>query len=256
MTDTLHVARAVAWRHLYKAYSVPSMLLPSLAFPLVFFAGFAGGLSRLDSIPGFGFEGGYTAFQYVFILLQTSAFTGMFSAFSIAADFEAGFARRMMLVAPSRSGIVIGFAIAAFVRAVVTVTIITAVALASGMQVGGGAVDLFGLYSLAAIVNVAAHLWGSGMAFRFRTLQAGPLMQMPIFLVLFMAPVFVPIDLLDGWIRTIADVNPATFVLEAGRGYIVGEPAGATRAFTAVLLLAALMVAWALRGLRRAEGTP
>ena len=59
---------------------------------------------------------------------------------------------------------------------------------------------------------------------RFRTIQAGPLMQMPVFLLLFFAPVYVPLDLLDGWIHTVATVNPITYLLEAGRGLIAGDP--------------------------------
>ena len=39
---------------------------------------------------------------------------------------------------------------------------------------------------------------------RFRTIQAGPLMQMPVFLMLFFAPVYVPLDLLSGAMHTVA----------------------------------------------------
>jgi ABC-2 type transport system permease protein len=42
---------------------------------------------------------------------------------------------------------------------------------------------------LALLVNVAAILWATGVAMRLRTMQAGPVMQMPVFLVLFFAPV-------------------------------------------------------------------
>ena len=75
------------------------------------------------------------------------------------------------------------------------------VALAAGMNVDGGGVDLFGLYGLAVLVNVAALLWAAGVAMRLRTIQAGPLMQMPVFLILFLAPVYVPLGLLTGWIH-------------------------------------------------------
>ena len=44
---------------------------------------------------------------------------------------------------------------------------------------------------------------------RFRTIQAAPLMQMPVFLVLFFAPVYVPLELLEGWIESVAALNPA-----------------------------------------------
>ena len=58
------------------------------------------------------------------------------------------------------------------------------------------------------------------MAMRFRTMQAGPVMQMPVFLVLFFAPVYVPLALLNGWIETVATVNPLTYVLEAVRSLL------------------------------------
>ena len=59
---------------------------------------------------------------------------------------------------------------------------------------------------------------------RFRSVQAGPLMQTPVFMALFLAPVYVPLDLLTGWIHAVARLNPLTFILEAGRGFIQGEP--------------------------------
>ncbi|MBC7643648.1 MAG: hypothetical protein H7123_00885, partial [Thermoleophilia bacterium] len=42
---TLRSARAVAWRHLYKWVKMPANFVPTVMFPLVFFAAFAGGLS-------------------------------------------------------------------------------------------------------------------------------------------------------------------------------------------------------------------
>ena len=63
----------------------PALLLPSIIFPLFFFIAFAGGLSAISNVPGFDFPSGYTAFQFVFVLLQSSAFGGVFTGFGIAA---------------------------------------------------------------------------------------------------------------------------------------------------------------------------
>ena len=97
------------------------------------------------------------------------------------------------------------------------------VALIVGMQVDGGAVDLFGLIVLALLVNLVAALFAFGVAFRLRTIQAGPLMQMPVFLVLFFAPVYVPLALLSGWVEAVAKVNPFTALIEGGRDLISGQ---------------------------------
>jgi ABC-2 type transport system permease protein len=250
---TLAVMQGVAWRTLHRVFTNPSLFIPSLVFPLFFFIAFAGGLSRVDNVPGFDFPSGYTAFQFVFVLLQSAAFGGVFTGFGIARDFETGFARRLLLAAPNRSGILLGYAAAALVRWLVTAAVLTTVALIAGMQVGGDGVDLFGLYALAFLLNIAAILWAAGVAMRLRTEQAGPIIQMPVFLVLFFAPVYVPLSLLEGWIHALASINPLTRVLEAGRSLLAGSATEVGVAFAVAFGLAAAFSLWALRGLRSAE---
>ena len=253
MRGVFTVALAVAWRVLHNVFTTPTLLIPSLLFPLFFFTAFAGGLSRVSEVPGFDYEPGYTAFQFVFVLLQSAAFGGVFTGFGIARDFESGFARRLLLAAPRRGGIVLGYAMAAVVRWLVTASVLTVVALFAGVKVHGGAVDLFGLYGLALLVNLTASLWAVGVALRVRTIQGGPAMQVPVFLTLFLAPVYVPLDLLSGWIHGVASLNPATALLEAGRDLIAGEPAGVGVAFAIVAGLIAVFGLWAARSMRSAE---
>src|SRR5438874_3094177 len=253
MNDTVAVARGVSWRMLHTFFTNPAFLLPSLAFPLFFFTAFAGGLSRVSQIPGFDFPTGYTAFQFVFVLLQSAAFAGVFTGFGIARDFESGFMRRLMLAAPNRSGILLGYTISALIRWLTVAAVVTGVALLAQMNVGGNGIDLFGLYSLALLLNLAGTLWATGVAMRLRSQQAAPVMQMPVFLLLFFAPVYVPLNLLQGWIHGVASVNPITALLEAGRGFISGSPELALVAFAIAAGLILGFGAWAVRGLRRAE---
>ena len=247
------VARAVAWRNIHNWITKPSMFLPSLLFPMFFFTAFAGGLSRVDSVPGFDYEAGYTTFIYAFVLLQASTFGGVFTAFSIARDFESGFARRLMLGAPHRGGIVGGYWLSAMFRAAVTISVITAVALIAGLEVHGNGIDLVGLYTLAFLMNALAVLFGTGVAMRLRTMQAGPAIQTPAFLLLFLAPVWVPYDLLTGWVQAAASVNPITLVLEAERGFLAGDPVRVLPAFAVTALIVAVTMLWARTGLRSAE---
>jgi len=253
MKGAVDVAGAVARRSLRIAFTNPAILLPSLLFPLVFLIGFAGGLSSVGKVPGFGFRSGYTAFQFIFVFLQSAAFGGVFTGFAIARDFESGFARRLLLSAPNRPAIVGGYVIAGVVRFLFTGAVVTAAALIAGMHVDGSGTDLFGLVVLGLLVNLVSTLFAGGVAMRTRTVQASPFMQIPVFLILFLAPVYVPLDLLTGWIKAAASVNPATAVMQAGRGFISGVPETTGVAFACLAALVALMGLWALRGLRRAE---
>jgi len=249
----MSAARAVAWRNIHNWFSNPALIVPSLLFPMFFFTAFAGGLSRVDSVPGFDYDAGYTTFVYGFVLLQASTFGGIFTGFSVARDFESGFARRLMLGATNRGGIVAGYWLAALVRTAGTITVITGVALVAGLDVLGNGIDLVGLYTLARRMNAFAGLFGTGVAMRLRTMQAGPAIQTPAFLLLFLAPVWVPYDLLTGWVQGAATVNPVTLVLEAGRGFLVGDPTKVLPAFAVAALLVSISILWARGGLKSAE---
>jgi ABC-2 type transport system permease protein len=250
------VARTIAWRSLHTYVRRPDLFVPSLVFPLVFLASFAGGLSALGDVPGFHFPAGYTAFQFVFVLSQSAMFGGLFTGFTLAFDFESGFARRLMLAAEDRRGIALGYALVALTRSAITLTVVSVVALATGMRITGDGVDVFGLYGLALLLTLVGYGWAAGVAFRFRSIQAGPLMQTPVFLLLFLAPVYVPLSLLKGWIHTVASINPATAFLDAGRGLISGVHNHTALAFACALVLIFLFGIWMLTGLRSAENAP
>jgi ABC-2 type transport system permease protein len=247
------VALGLAWRTIHNALTTPNILIPTFAFPFFFFIAFAGGLSQISRLPGFEFAEGYTAFQFVFVMLQAAAFGGVFTGFGIARDFEYGFVSRLMLAAPHRSALVVGYAIAACVRWALVAVALTVAAFAVGMNVGGSGIELTGLYGLALILNASTVLWSAGIAMRMRTIQSGPLMQMPVFLALFFAPVYVPLALLSGWIHDVARVNPITYALEAGRSFVSGDAVHAGLAYGLLFAAVTLLALWALRGLRRAE---
>jgi ABC-2 type transport system permease protein len=245
-------AWAMAWRSLRVMIAKPSVIVPSLLMPLFFFTAFAGGLSAVSAAPDFDYPD-YTTFQYVFVLMQSAVFGGVFTGFSIAADFETGFARRMLLATRNRSAIVGGYAITALIRALLTWTVVTLVALVAGADIGASVADALAILLIAVMLNFAALLFAAGLAMRFRTLQAAPLIQLPAFLIIMTAPVYVPRDLIEGWVAAAADVNPMTAMLEAGRNLIIGAPAETLLALGVAAALIAVMLNWARTGLRRAE---
>lgn len=246
------VAVMVAWRHLLSLLRNPALLFPPLVMPIFFFLAFAGGLSAVDAAPGFDYPN-YNSFQFVFVLLQSAAFGGVFTGLGIAADFEFGFARRLMLATRDRSALIIGYALVALARAAMVMTVLVVVALIGGASITGSGLDLFGLFALALVFNVAATLFAAGMAFRLRSMQGAPLMQVPVFILLLTAPVYVPLDLIEGWVHAVAQVNPVTVLLQSGRGSVIGDPVQVGLAFAIVAGLVAALTLWAMRGLRRAE---
>jgi ABC-2 type transport system permease protein len=249
----LFVTRGVAWRTIHNTVVSPAILLPSIIFPLFFLVAFAGGLSKLAEVPHFHYGPGYTGFQFVFVFLQSSAFGGVFTGFAVARDFDSGFARRLLLSAPRRGGIIAGYTVGALLRWAITGSVVTVAAVIAGMQVDGTATDLLALLGLGIVFNFVAALWGCGVAMFLRTEQAGALIQMPVFVLLFLAPVYVPLPLLTGWIHTVAHLNPVTIVLQSGRSLLAATPIEVGLAFALLGGTSVVLAVFARRGLASAE---
>jgi ABC-2 type transport system permease protein len=245
------IARYVAWRNLRLLFRSPSLLVPALLLPLFFLIAFAGALSSLTNLPGFGTKD-YTGFQYVFALMQSAGFTGAMGGFAMAEDFETGFMDRLMTTATTRVAIIAGYVIAMLARGVIAVAVLTPVAYGFGMRFHGGTLQIVGLFGLAALLNVVATLWATGVAMHVRSFKAAPGMFLPLFLAFFLAPVFLPLKELTGWLHSVAVVNPFTRLLEAGRGFISGHNVDVLWAYGALGGMLLLTAIWAVRGVRSA----
>ncbi len=246
------IVLSVTWRRLQHYVRSPAISLPYFMMPVLLFAFGGGSLSRLDGLPAFDFPLGYTTFYFVFILFQGAAFTGAATGGAIAADFETGFARRLLLAASHRMSVVTGYIVASMCLAVGLMVFLTAVALIAGMDVGGNPLEMAGLYAMALLVTVVASLWGAGFSLRTRITQVQSAVSMPLFLSLMLSPAFVPRPLLGAWLKAAADYNPYTAILEASRGLISGRPDETGVAYLIAFGLIVVFSFWSVTGLRSA----
>ena len=241
-----------ARRQLVRSLKSPALSMPPLIFPLFLFAAFAGGMSGLGAIPTFGYPD-YTSFQFVWVLMVGVAMSGMASGLSLAGDFDTKFDRRMLLATGDRTPILVGYTLAGVVRVIATGALLFAVGLAAGMQVDGSAVEILGLVTLVLLFALAVILWSLGFVFRVQSIQAAPLLQTPVLLLMFALPVYVPRPLLGDWVEEVASLNPLTPILEAGRGLIIGDPVRVPLAFGIAVALVVALGVWAFTGLLVAQ---
>jgi ABC-type multidrug transport system permease subunit len=234
---SISVGQGVALQSARKLLKNPLKTLPPMLLPLFIFAAF-------------------TAFQFVFVLYMAAMFAGVFTSFDIVFDYESGLGARLMLGAPRRMAIVSGYLIVALGRGLVAMAVVWAIALATGMPVRGDALEIAGIVVLALLLNVAATLYGAGIALRFQTTASSVLILIPVFMVQFLTPVFSPRKQLGGWLETAAGVNPLTAPMEAGRGLLANDPVSVGLAFGAAGGLVILFSIWAVRGMRKAEQGP
>ena len=238
-------------RGLNEILRVPAGALPGVIAPTIFMLGLAavfGKAASLDEYQGVSF----LAFILPVGMLQGAGFTGAATGVNLARDIERGWFDRMLLAPTPRPVLLAGFVASASLRALLPASFLLIVALALGVG-WPGLLEL----SIAAllVMGLAAAMacYATLVALRFRTQQAAPLMQIGSFIAVLFTTAYAPRELLSGWLRAIADVNPVTHVLEGVRQGFVGDVTWAQTwpALLSVTALVLVLGALAVRGMRR-----
>jgi ABC-2 type transport system permease protein len=185
-------------------------------------------------------------------MLQGAGFTGAAAGVNLARDMEQGWVDRLLVSPAPRWVLLAGAVLAASARALIPATLVFAIALPLGASWPGVGGLLIAYLMVASMAAVAA-CWGSALALRFKTQSAAPLMQAGMMAVIFTTTAYAPLALLQPWMRTVAEVNPVTQVVDAARQGFLGSVswAGTWPALLALLGLLTVLGAWALREMRR-----
>ena len=251
MKAGLRTVGALMRRGLNEILRVPGGALPGVLAPTIFMLGLAAVFGKAASLEGYGGVS-FLAFILPVGMLQGAGFTGAATGVNLARDIERGWFDRMLLAPAPRPLLLAGVVASASLRALLPASFLLIVALAFGVDWPG----LLGL-SLAAVLvmGLAAAMacYATLVALRFRTQQAAPLMQIGSFVAVLFTTAYAPRELLAGWLRAIADVNPVTHVLEGVRQGFVGDVTWAATwpPLVSVAGLVLLFGALAVRGMRR-----
>jgi ABC-2 type transport system permease protein len=230
---------------------VPGAAIPGVLAPTIFFLGLNGVFGALTHLRGFT-TGTYESYIVPVSMLQGAGFTGAAAGVNLARDMEQGWVDRLLVSPAPRWVLLAGTVLAASARALIPGTFVLVVALLLGAAWPG----LLGLgvaYLMVAAMAAVGACWGSGLALRFKSQSAAPLMQTGMMALTLMTTAYAPLVLLQPWMRSVAEANPATQVVDAARQGFVGTVSWAETwpGIVALLGLLALLGAWALREMRR-----
>ena len=230
---------------------VPGAAIPGVLAPTIFFLGLNGVFGALTHLNGFT-TGSYESYIVPVSMLQGAGFTGAAAGVNLARDIEQGWLDRLLVSPAPRWVLLSGTVLAASARALIPATFVLSIALALGAGwpgIGGLVITYLMVASMAAV----AACWGSALALRFKSQSAAPLMQAGMMALILTTTAYAPLALLQPWMRSVAEVNPATHVIEAARqGFTSGVSWAET--WPGILALAVLLTvlgAWALREMRR-----
>lgn len=211
----ISVSLGLAGRNLLLVRRVPSVFIPSLVMPLFILIATAGAFHGIGALPQFAGES-YLAFTIPMAAVMGAGFAGINSGMTLARDLEGGFFDRLQSSPAPRLALVLGPMLAAQARSLVTTVVVLLAGMVGGVMPPGIAPTLV-IFAFALLFAAAASFWAIGVALRTRTIQAAPIMQLAVFLSVFMSVAYVPQDALTGWLATIARYNPVTYILDAAR---------------------------------------
>jgi ABC-2 type transport system permease protein len=218
----LAVTVALTRRNLLMLRRVPTAFVPSLVFPIFIVVAFSGAYGSLTRLPGFPVTN-MIDWMLPMSVVQGSAFAGVNVGLSMIRDIQDGFFDRVLVAPVSRLTVVAGPILGALGRAFLPLAVVLVAGLAAGARVKGGILGLLGLVVAAEGAALIAAGWATGLALRFRDQRAAPLMQVGIFVAVFLSTAQVPLAVMTGWLKTVARLNPMTYILGMGRQGFIGE---------------------------------
>lgn len=234
----------------------PSLVIPSLIFPLFFAALGTSSFSRATGLPGFPAVDSYLDFALAGAIVQGIVFGSTTGATALATDIENGFFDRLLASPSTRTGIIVGRMAGGMAYGAFQTLFFVLVLLPFGLTVKGGVGGVIGLMVSGTILALAIGALMSAMALITGSSEAVQGAFPLLFIALFFSSAFFPRETMSGIYGTLADLNPVSHLVEGMRDLVIeGVSAAAlARAILVPAVLAVISIAVSLRALRHRLG--
>ena len=210
----------VTWQNLLTIFRRPAALIPPIAISLFFLVIYNSTLGGAASfIPDLG------ANSYLGFILPLSIISASLSGAGIASqnlvrNIENGYFDKLLLTPINRSALLTGTIFSGAVILGLQAALVMGVAMLMGLRIETGLLGALAVVGMSVLLGLGfagftmSAALGSGSA---AVTQSAGFVFFPL---TFLAPTFVPLELLSGWLRVAARLNPITYVLEAMRAII------------------------------------
>jgi ABC transporter DrrB family efflux protein len=248
----LHDSRVLTARQLRKTLRRPTYIVFSFIQPVIL-------VLLFRYIFGGAIDTGGTAYVNFLmpgIIVQTAIFGALVTGLGLAEDLSSGVVDRLRSLPMARSAVLLGRTAADLVMNVFTLTVMIAVGLLVGFRPTGPAWQLGAAFLLVLAFSYVFSWISAWIGLTVRnpeTAQSAGFVW--VFPLTFASSAFVPVETMPGPVRTFAEHNPVTLVVDTVRGLTIGAPDPGGPAVQALLWLAGLLLIFvpvAVRAFRRA----
>jgi ABC-2 type transport system permease protein len=238
----------VASRAIRSVLRDPETVIPGLVIGAFFYGVNIGALQDFaETIPGLD----YRAFTLPIAILF--AITGLSRAMTLVTDIQTGYFDRLSLTPVNRLPLLLGLMVADLALVIALTLPVLALGLVTGVRFASGPVGMLAFIGLSGLWGVAY----TGFPYAIALKTGNPAAVNTSFLLflpfMFFTTAFLPIEVLTGWMATIATYNPVTYLLSALRslvseGWNVVELGKGLIAIAAVWAVSHTLALAALRG--------
>ena len=252
-SGTMPFARQVSmmtWRSLTTIFREPASVIPGLIISVFFLLVYDGSLNQAARffLPGQNYLGFILPVSIISSALSGASIAGQ----AIVRDIGNGYFDKLLLTPINRSALLLGPVIAGALVLVLQTVLVVLVGLLLGLEPETGFVGVLAVMGYALLIGIAFAGFVVGVALRTGSAAATGGASFLFFPLSFLTATFTPVELLSGWIRTAADYNPITYILEAMRAvFNTGWDAEVmVRGLSASIVIAVLTFAFAFFSLR------
>jgi len=242
----------MAWRSLVTTFRTPAAIIPGIIISVFFLFVYTGSLGNASNfLPGLAGKS-YLAFILPVSIVSSALSGAGVAGQAIVRDIENGYFDKLLLTPLSRSALLLGPMIAGAVTLGLQTIIVLAVGLLLGLESATGLGGLLVVIALALILGVGFSGFTVAIALRTGSAAATQGGSFLFFPLTFLTATFVPVALLSGWIKTAAEYNPITYILEAMRAVLLDgwQAEVLLRGLTSASVLGIVLFVFALLSLR------
>jgi ABC-2 type transport system permease protein len=204
-------------RSLRNSFRVPMIWVMALIQPIIWLLLFSQLFKNIVNVPGFPTEN-YLAYLAPGIILMTSLFGATFSGMGTLVDIDLGYLDKMLVTPVSRNAIILGRIGGDVVRVLAQAVVIVLIALAMGVGFATGFAGFVTAIAIIALMVLGFAGLSNILALRIREHQL--FMMVINFLTLplmFLSDALMPMEMLPGWLQTVAQYNPVTYAADGIR---------------------------------------